>query len=189
MAERLSLTYHSVLTADRLADKFLQRQALHDAGLPGPAVWEAPTPGAGRQEDARAIEALADQVTYPVVVKPRRGTSSVATARADDGRQLSELLDEVRRAGGRPSRRGVPGRSGQHGRLRRRHRGRAVGPGRVGSGIWPPRGSSRTRRPSAAGDASCRATSTPTTEAELFAVAEAGAAGALASRMASPTST
>ena len=92
MAERLSLTYHSVLTADRLADKFLQRQALHDAGLPGPAVWEAPTPGAGEQEDARAIEELAGQVTYPVVVKPRRGTSSVATARADDERQLSELL-------------------------------------------------------------------------------------------------
>ena len=38
--------------------------------------------------DARAIGALADQVTYPVVVKPRRGTSSVATARADDKRQL-----------------------------------------------------------------------------------------------------
>ena len=36
------------------------------------------------QEDARAIEELAGQVTYPVVVKPRRGTSSVATARADD---------------------------------------------------------------------------------------------------------
>jgi hypothetical protein len=92
IAERLSLTYHSVLTADRLADKFLQRQALHDAGLPGPASWEAPTPGAGEQADARAIAALADQVTYPVVVKPRRGTSSVATARADDKRQLSALL-------------------------------------------------------------------------------------------------
>ena len=92
IAERLSLTYHSVPTADRLADKFLQRQALQDAGLPGPAAWEAPAPGAGEQEDARAIAALADQVTYPVVVKPRRGTSSVATARADDERQLSTLL-------------------------------------------------------------------------------------------------
>jgi hypothetical protein len=92
IAERLSLTYHSVLTADRLADKFLQRQALHDVGLPGPAVWEAPTPGAGEQEDAQAIEELVGQVTYPVVVKPRRGTSSVATARAEDERELSELL-------------------------------------------------------------------------------------------------
>jgi hypothetical protein len=92
IAERLSLTYHSVLTADRLADKFLQRQALQDAGLPGPAAWEAPTPGAGGREDARAIGQLAGRVAYPVVVKPRRGTSSVATARADDERQLSDLL-------------------------------------------------------------------------------------------------
>jgi ATP-grasp domain len=92
IAERLSLTYHSVLTADRLADKFLQRQALQDAGLPGPAAWEAPTPGAGGREDARALEQLAGRVAYPVVVKPRRGTSSVATARADDERQLSDLL-------------------------------------------------------------------------------------------------
>jgi hypothetical protein len=92
IAERLSLTYHSVLTADRLADKFLQRQALQDAGLPGPAAWEAPPPGAGGREDARAIQQLAGRVVYPVVVKPRRGTSSVATARADDERQLSDLL-------------------------------------------------------------------------------------------------
>jgi hypothetical protein len=92
LAERLALTYHSVLTADHLADKFLQRQALHDAGLPGPAAWLAPTPGAGEQEDARAIAELAEQVTYPVVVKPRRGTSSVATARANDKRQLATLL-------------------------------------------------------------------------------------------------
>ena len=70
LAERLSLTYHSPLTADRLADKYLQRLALHEAGLPGPAVWEAPAPGPDGAVDARAIEALADQVTYPVVVKP-----------------------------------------------------------------------------------------------------------------------
>jgi hypothetical protein len=92
LAERLSLTYHSPLTADRLADKYLQRLALHEAGLPGPAVWEAPAPGPDGAVDARAIEAVADQVTYPVVVKPRRGTSSVATARADDRSQLVELM-------------------------------------------------------------------------------------------------
>ena len=61
LAARLSLTYHSVLTAERLADKYLQRRALHDAGLPGPAVWEAPAPGAGEEEDARAVQALADR--------------------------------------------------------------------------------------------------------------------------------
>ncbi len=92
LAARLSLTYHSVQTAERLADKYLQRRALHDAGLPGPDVWAAPMPGAGAEEDARAVQGLASEVAYPVVVKPRRGTSSAATARADDAPQLSELL-------------------------------------------------------------------------------------------------
>jgi hypothetical protein len=92
LAKRLSLTYHSVPTADRLADKYLQRRALRQAGLPGPAVWEPPSPDLGSEEYARAVAALADNVTFPVVVKPRRGASSIATARADDRRQLAHLL-------------------------------------------------------------------------------------------------
>ena len=92
LAEQLSLTYHSVPTASRLADKYLQRLALRDAGLPGPGVWKAPPTNLGEDEFAAAVEALAESVTFPVVVKPRRGTGSVATARADNGRQLSDLL-------------------------------------------------------------------------------------------------
>ena len=131
IAERLSLTYHSVLTADRLADKFLQRQALQDAGLPGPAAWEAPTSGASGREDARAIEQLAGRVTYPVVVKPRRGTSSVATARADDERQLSDLLTRFgAQEGGLVVEEYLADRVSEG--LCRRHRGRAVGTGRAG---------------------------------------------------------
>jgi biotin carboxylase len=98
LAAALSLTYHSAAAADRLADKYLQRRALRDAGLPGPAVWEAPAPGP-EEGDAAAIAALAERVTFPVVVKPRRGTSSVATARADDRGQLTDLLT---RFGGQP---------------------------------------------------------------------------------------
>ena len=79
LAERLSLVYHSVTAADRLADKYLQRRALAEAGVPGPAVWDAK-------------DALAQSLTFPVVVKPTRGVSSIATARADDLRQLSDLL-------------------------------------------------------------------------------------------------
>ena len=92
LAVRLSLTYHSVPTADRLADKYLQRLALREAGVPGPAVWEAPSPVLEEDERAREAEALAGRVTFPVVVKPRRGASSIATARADDRGQLSDLL-------------------------------------------------------------------------------------------------
>src|SRR5271170_5757135 len=50
LAQRLSLTYHSVPTADRLADKYLQRLALRQAGMAGPAVWEAPSPDLGAEE-------------------------------------------------------------------------------------------------------------------------------------------
>jgi D-ala D-ala ligase C-terminus len=92
LATLLSLTYHAPLTAERLADKYLQRLALQDAGLPGPAVWEVPSPAAAGEDFARAAAELADRVTYPAVVKPRRGTSSVATARADDARALIDLV-------------------------------------------------------------------------------------------------
>jgi predicted ATP-grasp superfamily ATP-dependent carboligase len=92
LAARLSLTYHSVDTADRLADKYLQRRALDEAGLPGPAVWEAPSPAVDAGLFARSVAALAEQVSFPVVVKPRRGTSSVATARADNARELTQLV-------------------------------------------------------------------------------------------------
>ena len=92
LAARLSLTYHSAETAGRLADKYLQRLALRDAGLPGPAVWEAPARSSDPEADARAVAALCAEVTYPVVVKPRFGTSSVATARADDAEALTQLV-------------------------------------------------------------------------------------------------
>jgi hypothetical protein len=92
LAQLLSLTYHSVPTANRLADKYLQRLALRAGGLPGPEVWEAPASSLGDEEFASAVGELAELVTFPVVVKPKRGTSSVATARADDSGQLSDLL-------------------------------------------------------------------------------------------------
>ena len=92
LAEELSLTFHSVPTASRLVDKYLQRLALHAAGLPGPGVWEAPAPGLDEEAFSREVASLSELVSFPVVVKPRRGTSSVATARADDSRQLAELL-------------------------------------------------------------------------------------------------
>jgi predicted ATP-grasp superfamily ATP-dependent carboligase len=85
ISRELSLVYHSGLTAERLADKYLQRLALRSAGVPGAAVWEVPA-------SSNELPALLAQLNFPVVVKPRRGTSSLAVARADDARGLSELL-------------------------------------------------------------------------------------------------
>jgi len=85
LARQLSLVYHSELTAGWLSDKSQQRLALHAAGVPGPAVWTVP----GEPKEWPAFVA---QLRFPVVVKPRRGTGSVATARADDEGELSGLL-------------------------------------------------------------------------------------------------
>jgi hypothetical protein len=85
LARHLSLVYHSELTAERLADKYEQRLALSSSGVPGPAMWAVP---AGSSE----LPAFVAELSYPVVVKPRRGTSSLAVARADDAEELSELL-------------------------------------------------------------------------------------------------
>jgi predicted ATP-grasp superfamily ATP-dependent carboligase len=92
LAARLSLNYHSAATAERLADKYLQRLSLHEAGLPGPAVWEAPLRSADGDAYAVALAALAELVTYPAVVKPRRGTSSAATAKANDAWELTQFV-------------------------------------------------------------------------------------------------
>jgi D-ala D-ala ligase C-terminus len=96
LAARLSLTYHSASTAELLADKYLQRLALLQAGLPGPEVWEVPSPDADEVADVDAVAALAERVVFPAVVKPRRGTSSVATARADNARELARLVSRFR---------------------------------------------------------------------------------------------
>jgi hypothetical protein len=85
LARRLSLNYHSELTAERLADKYEQRLALSSAGVPGPAVWAVP-------DRSGEMPAFVTELSFPVVVKPRRGTSSLAVARATDAQELEELL-------------------------------------------------------------------------------------------------
>jgi predicted ATP-grasp superfamily ATP-dependent carboligase len=85
LAQELSLVYHSGPTAERLADKYQQRLALRSTGVAGPAVWEVPA------RSSEVPDFLA-QLAFPVVVKPRRGTSSLAVARADDAEELSDLV-------------------------------------------------------------------------------------------------
>jgi hypothetical protein len=85
LARELSLVYHSESTAKRLADKYEQRIALCSAEVPGPGIWMVPT-NLGTEPEFVA------QLNFPVVVKPRTGTGSLATARADDAQELSDLL-------------------------------------------------------------------------------------------------
>ncbi|HLX77674.1 MAG TPA: ATP-grasp domain-containing protein [Acidimicrobiales bacterium] len=85
LARRLSLAYHSEETAVSLADKKEQRRALRSAGVPSPAVWEVPA-------DLSDLPSFVESLGYPVVVKPRQGTGSFATALANDEGELSDHL-------------------------------------------------------------------------------------------------
>ena len=68
VAEELGLDYHTPEVARRLVDKIRQREALRRGGLPTPSFWEIPS-----DRDPVAVEALAKQVEYPAVLKPRIG--------------------------------------------------------------------------------------------------------------------
>ena len=65
IAEELGLQYRTPEVALRLLDKFLQREALRDAGLPTPACWKLPA-----DRDPATIGAFAAVVEFPAVLKP-----------------------------------------------------------------------------------------------------------------------
>jgi biotin carboxylase len=82
IAAELSLEYHSPELARRLLDKVLQREALRSAGLPTPMCWEIPA-----DRDAAQVRAVAKDVKYPAILKPRTGHGSehiLAVIDADD---------------------------------------------------------------------------------------------------------
>ena len=71
VAERLELPFHSPEVSARLTDKYLQRVALRSAGLPVPGFW--PIPDA---DDGAGWSALAADVRFPSLLKPRTGAGS-----------------------------------------------------------------------------------------------------------------
>jgi hypothetical protein len=71
LAARLGLIYHPPEVARVLASKTLQRQALAAAGVPGPRFWPL---GPGLDRDA--LQAFAQDVEFPVVLKPTAGSGS-----------------------------------------------------------------------------------------------------------------
>jgi biotin carboxylase len=87
LADRLGLDYYDRQTADRLADKWVQRQALHDGGVPVPRFALVP-PRPTREE----VDALVARVGFPVVLKPRHGAAGRDTVLIGDAAQLRELL-------------------------------------------------------------------------------------------------
>jgi hypothetical protein len=87
LASRLGLDYHDADVTGRLVDKFTQRQALRDGGLPVPRFFVLP-PSPTRDD----VEVVATGVDFPVVVKPRRGFASRDTMLVNDAQQLQELL-------------------------------------------------------------------------------------------------
>jgi hypothetical protein len=92
----LGLDYHTPEVARRLVDKLRQREALRNAGLPTPLCWEVPA-----DREPAAIEALAAEVEYPAVLKPRRGSGSkYAMPVADAGDLVRQVATLPPQAGG-----------------------------------------------------------------------------------------
>jgi biotin carboxylase len=88
LAEDLGLPYHSIDVAAILVDKYRQREALRQAGIPGPRFVVS-------EPDDDGTEAL--ELAFPVVVKPRRGAASRETTMATDRAELFDALERARK--------------------------------------------------------------------------------------------
>jgi glutathione synthase/RimK-type ligase-like ATP-grasp enzyme len=89
LATRLGLDFHDATVTARLVDKWEQRQALQEAGLPVPRFVPVPT-----DLTPDGVEAVVSAMRYPAVFKPRRGAFSRNTFPVPDAARLRELLAE-----------------------------------------------------------------------------------------------
>ena len=92
LAERIGSPFHTPDVAHALVNKQVQRAVLDAAGIPGPAYWSVPS-----DADADEVVALADRITYPVVVKPAEGSGSRDICLA---RSAEELCSSITLGGG-----------------------------------------------------------------------------------------
>ncbi len=90
VAELVDLRFLSPDVAERLTDKYLQRDALSRAGLPVPGFWRVPS-----EDDADAWDALEHSARFPAVLKPRRGEGSRDIVRVQSLEALRALLAEI----------------------------------------------------------------------------------------------
>jgi biotin carboxylase len=95
VAAALGVRFHTPETARRLEDKLHQREALRDAGLPGPRAVALPH-GADRQ----AVERIGAELGFPAVLKPRRASGSWHMFHIADAGRLGELWERL--AAGEP---------------------------------------------------------------------------------------
>jgi len=97
LGEALGLDYFDRTVAARLLDKVVQRRALAEAGLPVPRCQVVPP-----RPSPDEVDALAAQVDFPVVLKPRHGAASRDTHLAADADELAKLLGELPAEGPAP---------------------------------------------------------------------------------------
>ena len=83
LATRLGLTYHSPDVARTVVHKGRQREALQDAGVPGPRFWRL---AAGLTP--RALSTRSRAVVFPCVLKPAEGSGSRGILRVDGPEDL-----------------------------------------------------------------------------------------------------
>jgi biotin carboxylase len=83
VAAILELPFMSPDVAARLTDKYTQRVALREGGLPVPGYWQVP-----EGDEEQAWDALAQVARFPAVLKPRRGEGSRDTVRVDSLHEL-----------------------------------------------------------------------------------------------------
>jgi len=83
LAAELGFDYYTPELARCLVDKFAQREALRDGGLPSPGFWEVPI-----EREPGAVGALAAKVEFPAVLKPRIGSGGQYTVPVADAADL-----------------------------------------------------------------------------------------------------
>jgi len=89
LAQELSLDFDGPDVVERMIDKHVQRAALREGGLPVPAWWTL-TPGAPRT----VVDRIASEATFPVVVKPLRGSASSFTYLAPSAVEFSSIVSD-----------------------------------------------------------------------------------------------
>ena len=89
LAQSLGLPALSTDCAARLIDKFAQRTAFAAAGLDVPRFWRVPT------GDDVAVDTVAGEATFPVVVKPEVGEGSRHTEPAFDADSMRQMLRDA----------------------------------------------------------------------------------------------